>query len=97
VSNIKVNGEIGIEEAGRVLSEALGDRYKVITGGGAAEIVVRRYPLISAPVRMSWTDGTTNFEVHGTGFVGLRIANSFGIVRTVDHALRQGFRDRIAA
>jgi len=97
MTDIRINGDISVEEAGRVLSAALGSRYKVITGGAGSELIVRRNPIISAPVHMSWGDGTTDFEVRGSGFVALKVINSLGIARTVRRAVQRGFNDRLAA
>jgi len=97
MATICVNGEVSVEDAQRVLSERLGTRYQVIEGKGGSELIVKRNAIAYAPVRMSWSDGTTTFEVHGSGLVALRVVNAFGIARRVTAAVRHGFSERLAA
>jgi hypothetical protein len=90
MSTTKVSREIPLDEIQRTLSGALGPAYTVTTTSDST-LKIRRLPLVTAQVKISWPDdGTTLHAAPGEAWI-LQGINALTIYPKVRRALSQAF------
>jgi len=90
MSTTEVRGEIPLEEIQRTLSETLGRAYRV-TATSDSTLKIRRMPLITAEVKVSWhDDGTALHAAPGEAWI-LQGINAFTIYPKLRRTLAQAF------
>lgn len=82
-----IHREVTPQQAAAALRAQLGSAY-VVTRRGQDSLSVKHGSLISATVRMQWTDDATAFRVHGGGI---------GLARTVTGALKESLEPPAAS
>jgi hypothetical protein len=87
---IEVNRQIEVEEAQKALSEALGSGYDVSVGSPSS-LKVKRDFVSRATVNMSWSGGTTSFQVSPTGLIVLALYNSMFTTPKIREAIGRAF------
>ncbi|HXY45820.1 MAG TPA: hypothetical protein VEH29_16660 [Acidimicrobiales bacterium] len=90
MSTTRVNYEESLEEVEHALSKALGPAYTV-TAISPSTLRVKRNNVITATVRLSWSDEGTTFRVRGGGLIVSRVIDSFTVTPKVRHALERSF------
>ena len=83
-----VDKEITLEDARRVLADALGPAYRVTATSGST-LKVSRNPVMWATVRMGWSGGRTTIRVTPGGLLLFRAINAFATAPKVRRALDQ--------
>jgi hypothetical protein len=71
-----------------VLNRRLGGGYQVQSNGDG-RVTVHKSPMMYASVSIAAAPGASVFQIHGGGFIFLRVANTFGTARRVADALRR--------
>jgi hypothetical protein len=84
---------VDAQEAAEVLRQQLGDRYTVDSHASRTRNVLRvkHGGLAIAIVHVARDAEATTFRVHGGGLIIGRIANQFGIARTVATAIGDAY------
>src|SRR5690242_11787003 len=81
---------IGVKDAAEALQKQLGEGFRVEPREGSDDrIRVETSTLVFANVRMVPADSSTDFHVHGGGFLIGRALNEMSIARKVAAAIRQ--------
>ncbi len=90
MSTTQVSREIPLDEVQRTLSGALGPTYQV-TATSDSTLEVRRFPLVTARVKVTWQDdGTTLQAAPGEAWI-LQGINALTIYPQVRRTLAQAF------
>jgi len=90
MSTTEIRGEIPLGEIQRTLSGALGPAYTVTTTSDST-LKIRRLPLVTAQVKISWPDdGTTLQAAPGEAWI-LQGINALTIYPKVRRALSRAF------
>ncbi len=84
---------VNAQEAADALNQQLGDRYTIDSHANGTRNVlhVKHGGLASANVRIARDGDATTFRIHGGGFIISRIANEFGIARTIATAIKDAY------
>jgi len=90
VSTTKVNREIALDEVRRVLSDTLGPAYQV-TAASDSTLKVRRFPLVTARVNVTWDENETILQAAPGEVWFLQGMNALTIYPKVRHALSLAF------
>ncbi len=90
MSTTKTSREIPLDEIQRTLRDALGPAYKV-TATSDSTLKIRRLPLVTGKVKVSWhDDGTTLQAAPGEAWI-LQGINALTIYPKVRRALSRAF------
>ena len=90
MSTTRVSREIPLDEVRRTLSDALGRAYTV-TATSDSTLKIRRAPLVTARVKVSWQDdGTTLQAAPGEAWI-VQGLNALTIYPKVRRALSRAF------
>ena len=82
----EVSYEMSLEELRRELSVALGPAY-LVTATSDCALKVRRFPMITARVRVKWCGDTTQLQIIPGGVWILQGLNALCIAPKVRHAV----------
>ena len=94
MSTTKTSREIPLDEIQRTLRGALGPAYKVPTTSDST-LKIRRFPLVTARVMVSWyDDGTTLQAAPGEVWI-LQGINALTIYPKVRHTISQAFASAV--
>ncbi len=90
MSTTKVSREIPLDEIQRTLSSALGPAYTVTTTSDST-LKIRRLPLVTAKVKISWPDDGTTLDAAPEEVWILQGINALTIYPKVRRALSWAF------
>jgi hypothetical protein len=79
--------DIPRDEAMQAITQQLGSDFKAKPGNNPEVFTVERSALSGARVHMKSNAGSTQFHVHGTGFIIGRLINELGVARKVASAI----------
>ena len=86
---VQVEQEVGVEDAQRRLTEALGPGFRVKSSGSMLK--VGRAGVVPSRVYVSHSNGTTTFRLKTSGLLVSRIIQAASINPLVRHALAQAY------
>jgi len=92
MSSVETTKTVSVDELQRVLSDALGPRYRVSSTGGST-VKVGRTGVIPSEVVVTRSDGKTVLKVRTTGLVVSRIVQATSINPRVRRALEQAYSE----